>query len=81
MDQTPLLRIRVSGRHDWTQTRVESERGLKPAVMMSSSSREKAQSNIFFLDHMVLPLYQVIADFEPRFFDFIKKMERNRAYW
>lgn len=50
-------------------------------MMSSSSPKEKAQSNVYFLAHMVMPLYQEIADLEPKFVELMKKLERNRTYW
>ncbi len=57
------------------------ERGLKPTVGRCGSEEERARSNIFFLDHMVLPLFRAIADIEPRFTELIRRVDRNKIYW
>lgn len=42
------------------------------------SPREKAGSNIYFLNHMVLPLFQQLSSIEPSFEQLIKQVTRNR---
>ena len=43
------------------------EKGLKVTINSLSTATERAQSNIGFYEHLVIPLYKGIAEIEPKF--------------
>lgn len=54
---------------------------MKASFTNLSSATEKANSNIYFLEILVLPMFKCIADLEPRFGELVKKVCKNKVHW
>jgi dipeptidase len=54
---------------------------LPVSYPLVKNESEYASSNIGFLDHLVLPLFQGITEISPNFSSLCERVAQNRAYW
>ena len=63
------------------QAALEEERGLPVSCLRKGSEAKYAGNNVWFLEHMVLPLFRSISDISNSFGELVERILANRDYW